>query len=46
MYGGHASICVRYDAQSKAALYRIGDPAPGDNIAYVQSKFFFNVKVT
>ena len=38
-YGGHASICIRYNTQAKSALYRIGDAAPGDNIAYLQGKF-------
>lgn len=37
-YGGHASLCVRYDNQARAPLYRIGDEAPGDNIAYLQGK--------
>jgi len=35
-YGGHASINVRYDPSSTSALYRQGDDAPGDNIAYLQ----------
>lgn len=35
-YGGHASICVRYDAKSTDVLYRKGGDAPGDNIAYLQ----------
>jgi hypothetical protein len=36
-YGGHASICVRYDAKSTSALYRIGDlTPPGNNIAFLQ----------
>lgn len=35
-YGGHAAICIRYDTQSSSVLYRIGDAAPGDNIAYLQ----------
>lgn len=35
-YGGHASIHLQYDSQTKSPLYRIGDPAPGDNIAYLQ----------
>lgn len=35
-YGGHASICVRYDSQTTAPLYRVGDNAPGDNIAFLQ----------
>jgi len=35
-YGGHASINVRYDYGSKAPLYRQGDDAPGNNIAYLQ----------
>jgi hypothetical protein len=35
-YGGHASINVRYDYESKAPLYRQGDDAPGNNIAYLQ----------
>jgi hypothetical protein len=37
-YGGHASINVRYDSQSVAPLYRQGDDAPGNSIAYVQCK--------
>lgn len=35
-YGGHSSIHLKYDEKAKAALYRTGDAAPGDNIAYVQ----------
>jgi len=35
-YGGHASINIRYDYESKAPLYRQGDDAPGNNIAYLQ----------
>lgn len=35
-YGGHASLCVRYDTQARAPLYRTGDSAPGDNIAFLQ----------
>jgi hypothetical protein len=35
-YGGHASICVRYDAKSTDVLYRKGGDAPGDNIAFLQ----------
>ena len=35
-YGGHAAICVRYDAKSTDVLYRKGGDAPGDNIAYLQ----------
>lgn len=42
-YGGHASICVRYDNQARAPLYRIGDAAPGDNIAYLQGKTFLSL---
>ena len=37
-YGGHASINVRYDSQSVAPLYRQGDDAPGNSIAYLQRK--------
>lgn len=36
MYGGHASIHIRYDAKSSSVLYRTGDAAPGDNVAYLQ----------
>lgn len=36
MYGGHASIHIRYDSQTSSVLYRTGDAAPGDNIAYLQ----------
>jgi hypothetical protein len=35
-YGGHASINVRYDSQIVAPLYRQGDDAPGNSIAYLQ----------
>lgn len=35
-YGGHAAIHLVYDAKAVAPLYRIGDDAPGDNIAYLQ----------
>lgn len=34
-YGGHASINVRYDSKSVAPLYRQGDDAPGNSIAYL-----------
>lgn len=36
MYGGHASLHIRYDAKSSSVLYRQGETAPGDNIAYLQ----------
>ena len=35
-YGGHASICVRYDSKSTDVLYRKGGDAPGDNVAFLQ----------
>jgi hypothetical protein len=35
-YGGHASIHMVYDEKAPAPLYRIGDDAPGDNIAFLQ----------
>lgn len=41
-YGGHAALHVRYDPKSTSILYKrsAGDfneePAPGDNIAYLQ----------
>jgi catechol 2,3-dioxygenase-like lactoylglutathione lyase family enzyme len=35
-YGGHASIHLVYDSKSDTPLYRSGDAAPGDNIAYLQ----------
>lgn len=35
-YGGHASLHIRYDAQSPSVFYRTADAAPGDNIAYLQ----------
>jgi hypothetical protein len=38
-YGGHASIQIRYDSSSTALLYRQGEAAPGDNIAFLQGKF-------
>ena len=37
-YGGHASINVRYDSQALAPLYRIGEEAPGNSIAYLACK--------
>ena len=37
LYGGHGSICIRYDSQSINLYYRQGDDnPPGTNIAYVQ----------
>ena len=36
VYGGHASICILYDPGLTTALYRSGNDAPGDNIAYLQ----------
>ena len=35
-YGGHASIHLIYDSQSPSPLYRSGDAAPGDSIAFLQ----------
>jgi hypothetical protein len=35
-YGGHASIHLIYDAKETIPYYRIGDGAPGNNIAYLQ----------
>uniref|UniRef100_A0A7S4REZ5 VOC domain-containing protein n=1 Tax=Ditylum brightwellii TaxID=49249 RepID=A0A7S4REZ5_9STRA len=35
-YGGHASIHIRYDSKSLSPLYKRGEDAPGDNIAYLQ----------
>lgn len=35
-YGGHSSIHLRYDSKSSKALYTSGEPAPGDNIAFLQ----------
>ena len=35
-YGGHASIHMIYDARAPAPLYRVGDSAPGDDIAFLQ----------
>lgn len=35
-YGGHASIRIVYDERVAAPFYRIGDAAPGNNIAYLQ----------
>lgn len=36
-YGGHASICIRYDTQTSNVYYKKGDTnPPGSNIAYVQ----------
>jgi hypothetical protein len=36
MNGGHASINIRYDSQATSPLYRQGEKAPGDNIAFLQ----------
>lgn len=42
LYGGHASIHLRYDPSSTALLYKRSggefnnEPAPGDNLAYLQ----------
>lgn len=36
-YGGHASICIRYDSQTIDLYYKKGDSSPpGNNIAYLQ----------
>jgi hypothetical protein len=35
-YGGHASIHIVYDSKATTPLYRKGDDAPGNNIAFVQ----------
>lgn len=35
-YGGHASIHLVYDDRMTTPLYRVGDAAPGNNIAYLQ----------
>ena len=37
-YGGHAAINVRYDSQAVAPLYKVGDEAPGNSIAYLACK--------
>jgi len=37
-YGGHAAIHVRYDAKVATPLYRQGENAPGDNIAFLQGR--------
>ena len=36
LYGGHASICLKCDSRATAPLYRSGDDAPGDSIAFLQ----------
>jgi hypothetical protein len=36
MNGGHTSIHISYNSESREALYKPGDPVPGDNIAYLQ----------
>jgi len=36
MYGGHASIHLVCDERTTAPFYRVGDSAPGTNIAYLQ----------
>jgi hypothetical protein len=35
-YGGHASIHLVYDSKQPTPLYRVGDAAPGDSIAFLQ----------
>ncbi len=35
-YGGHASICIRYDTQALELYYKDGTDTTKDNIAYVQ----------
>lgn len=35
-YGGHASIHIVYDRKTTTPLYRTGEAAPGNNIAYLQ----------
>ncbi len=35
-YGGHASICIRYDSQAIETFYKQGNDVSGENIAYVQ----------
>lgn len=37
-YGGHASIHLVYDSTDTSALYRPGEAAPGNNIAFLQGK--------
>ncbi len=44
-YGGHASINVRYDTQASTPLYRIGDDAPGNSIAYLQRKWIESIQM-
>lgn len=34
--GGHGSIRMRFDSRATDVFYRKGDPAPGDNVAYLQ----------
>lgn len=38
MYGGHASIRIRYDSQSLDVLYNKGGDAPGNNIEFLQGE--------
>ena len=35
-YGGHASIHIKYDSTASVPLYRKGDDAPGNAIAFLQ----------
>lgn len=35
-YGGHSSIALVCDSSKSSVYYNVGDPAPGDNIAYLQ----------
>ena len=35
-YGGHSSICIRYDANAMSTYYKPGSDVTGDNVAYVQ----------
>ena len=36
MYGGHASIHIRFDNKATTPLYRIGDDPTGNNIEFIQ----------
>jgi len=37
-YGGHASICVQYDANALTPTFKQGDDTSKNSIAYLQGK--------
>lgn len=39
-YGGHASIHIKYDPQATSPYYRNDGVMLGDNVAYIQGKYY------